>query len=105
MGMLKKMVSCNTISFWLWSLISFAHSSALEENCWSLGVRANEVRKVAVSLLFKRNCVVHWVLKAGTWSAHAVYLALLLPERCLPQALGYILHWACGGGSAGRVTR
>ena len=29
----------------------------------------------------------------------------LLPEGCNPQALGHLLHWSCGGGSTGHVTR
>ena len=65
-GMRKKRVSQNTISFWLRSIISFAHSSTLEEDCHSLRVRAHEIRKVVMSLFFKRNCMVHLVLKEGT---------------------------------------
>ena len=47
-------------------VISLAHASTLEEDCRSLRVRAHEVRKVVTCLLFKRNCAVHQVLKAGT---------------------------------------
>ena len=43
-GMRKKRVSNNIISFWLQSVISFAHSSASEEDCRSLEVRAHNVR-------------------------------------------------------------
>ena len=46
-------------SFWLSSVISMAHTSASEEDCRALRVRAHEVRKVATSLLFERNCAVH----------------------------------------------
>ena len=62
MDLVKKRVSRNTISFWLRSVISMAHSSASEEDCCALRVmahssaseedcralrvRANEVRKV-----------------------------------------------------------
>ena len=57
-GRVKERVSLNMV-------ISMAHASALEEGCRSLRVRAHEVRKVAMSLLFKRHCTVHQVLKAG----------------------------------------
>ena len=80
MGGRKKRVSCNTISFWLRSVISMAHIFALEEDCRSLRVRAYEVRKVATSLLFKRNCMVHQVLKVGTWSAQSTFSAFYLRD-------------------------
>ena len=66
-GRVKKRDSRNMIYFWLCSVISMAHASASEEDCHSL--RAHEVGKVATSLLFKRNCMVHQVLKAGIWSS------------------------------------
>ena len=72
-GRHKKRVSRNAISFWLHSVISSAHSFASEEDCRSLRVRAHEVRKVATSLLSKRNCTVHQVLKVGTWSAQSIF--------------------------------
>ena len=68
-GRRKRRVSHYMISFWLRFVISLAHTSALEEDCRSFQVRAHEVRKVVTSLLFKRNCTVHQVLKAGMWSA------------------------------------
>ena len=80
MGRRKKRVSCNTISFCLHSVISLAHASASEEDCWSLRVRAHEVRKVATFLIFKRNCAVHQVLKAGTWSAQSTFSSSYLRD-------------------------
>ena len=62
MGWSKKQMSWNTISFWLRSVITLAHASTSEP------VKS---RKVATSLLFKRHCSVHQVLKAGTWSAQS----------------------------------
>ena len=50
-GRRKKWVSCNTISFWLLSVITLAYVSASEEDCRSLRVRAHEVRKVATSVV------------------------------------------------------
>ena len=66
-------MSHNTISFRLWSVISFAYSSISEEDCCALRVRTHEVREVATFLLFKKNCLVHQVLKAGTWSAQLTF--------------------------------
>ena len=44
-------------------------------------------------------------LRGTAWSIrYCLVDFLLLPWRCHPQALGYVLRWACGGGSAGRVT-
>ena len=79
-GRSKKRVSHNTISFWLRSVISMAHASASEEGCHSLRIRAHEVRKVATSLLFKRNCAVHQVLKVGAWSAQSTFSAFYLRD-------------------------
>ena len=67
-------MSRKVISFWLRS-VSMAHASASEEDCRSLRVRAHEVRKVAMSLLFKGNCAVHQVLKAGTWPVQSTFSA------------------------------
>ena len=93
-GVRKERVSRNTISFWLQSVISFACSSASEEDCCALRVRAYEVKKVATSLLGPSG-------SEGRDIVWPVDFLLLLPERCHTQALGCILHWACGGGSAG----
>ena len=100
--MRKKRVSRNIISFCLQSVISLAYASASEEDCWSLRVRAHEDRKIATSLLFKRNCAVHQVLKAGTWSAQSTFFFYLRDVN--HRNLDNILHRVCGGGSAGRVT-
>ena len=79
-GWRKKRVSGNPISFWLRSVITLAHVSASEEDCRSLKVRTHEVRKVAISLLFKRNCVVHQVLKVWTWSAQSTFSSFYLRD-------------------------
>ena len=73
-------MSRNTISFWLHSVIFLAHASASEEDCHSLRVRAHEVRKVATSLLFKRNCAIPQVLKAGMWSTQLTFSAFYLRD-------------------------
>ena len=79
-GWRKKRISRNAISFWLCSVISMADASASVEDCRSLRVRAREIRKVVTSLLFKRNCVVHQVLKARTWSTHSTFSAFYLRD-------------------------
>ena len=79
-GRRKKRVSHDTISFWLHSVITLAHASALEEDCRSLRVTAHKVRKVLTSLLFKRNCAVHQILKVVTWSAQFTFSAFYLRD-------------------------
>ena len=71
--MRKKRVSQQTIAFCLLSVISQAYSLASAEECRDLWVRAHEVRKVETSLFFRRNCAVHQVLKAGTWSSQSTF--------------------------------
>ena len=66
-------MSRSTISFWLHSVLTLDHASVSEEDCQSLRVIAVEVRKVAMSLLFKRNCTTYQVLKAGAWSAQSTF--------------------------------
>ena len=56
------------------------HASVSEEDCCAPRVRAHEVRKVAASLLLKRNCVVHQLLKAGMWSSQSAFSALFLRD-------------------------
>ena len=79
-GHVKKIVSRNTISFWLRSIISMAHVSASYEDCRALRVRPHKVRKVATFLHFKRNCAVHQVLKAGRWSSQLTFSAFCLRD-------------------------
>ena len=79
-GVEKKRVFRNSISFWLHSVISLAYSSASEEDCREFKVRAHEVRKVATSLLFRRNCLVHQILKAGTWPAQSTFFSFYLRD-------------------------
>ena len=79
-GRVKKSLFRNTISFWLRSFISMTHASASEKDCRSLRVRACEVRKVATSSLFKRNCAVHQVLKAGTKSSQLTFSSFYLRD-------------------------
>ena len=55
------------IVFWIRSVISHSYGSAFEEDCRSVRVEAHEVRKIETSLLFRRNCAIQLVLKAGTW--------------------------------------
>ena len=95
-GRHKKQVSCNTISFCLCWVITLALTSAPEEDCRCLRVRAREVRKVATSLLFKSNYVVHQVLKAGTWSAQSTFSLRDVTHRIrFPVALWWWLSRSC----------
>ena len=61
-----------TFSFGLnWS--SATRLSPSDEDCRSVRVKAHEVRKISMSLLFKRNCAIQQVLKAGTWSSQCTF--------------------------------
>ena len=72
-------MSRNTISFWLRSVISMAHASALKEDCRSLRSELTNSGRLR-SLLFKRNCAVQQALKAGTWSAQSTFSAFYLRD-------------------------
>ena len=91
---IKQQVSRSTVLSLLRLVITLVHLFALEEDWRSLRVRASKVRKVAMSLLFKRNCVVHQVLKAGTWSA----------QSTLSSYLGDVTHWHLDTFSIGPVV-
>ena len=52
---------------WISSVISYAYESAFNEDHRSVRVGVHEVRKIATSLLFRQNCAIQQVLKAGTW--------------------------------------
>ena len=64
----KKRLSWN-ISFRIWLAINHAYTSASEEDYRSL--RTHKVQKVATSLLYRRNCVIHHLLKAVTWPSQS----------------------------------
>ena len=61
-------MSQNAFKFWIRSVIDYTYASSFKEDCRFLRVKASEVWKVATSSLFRRNCAIHEVLKAGTWS-------------------------------------
>ena len=63
----KKRVSQNTILLWIRTVISIAYVCASDEDYWLVRVKAREVKKIASSLLFRRNCSIQQVLEAGTW--------------------------------------
>ena len=74
----RKKVSHNTLSFWLHSCHLLAHASASEEDMLLFRVRTHEVRKVATSLLFKRNCMGPSGTEGG-YVVCTVHLLCLLP--------------------------
>ena len=77
-GRRKNRVSRNTISSWLHCVIHNTYASGSDEDCRDLWVRALKVWKFATLLFFKRNCAIHQVLKAGTWSSHTTFSTLYL---------------------------
>ena len=71
-GRTKKEVSKNTVSFWLRKVISLAYR-LLGKPLPSPYPLARETRGIVPSLLFKKNCAVSQVLKAGTWRRHTTF--------------------------------
>ena len=76
----KRRVSCNTIYFWLQLVINHAYVYASDEDCLPLWVKAQEVWKIATSLLVRRNCAIHEVLKAVTWSSQSAFSSFYLRD-------------------------
>ena len=67
----------NIISYWIRSIISNAYGSASDEVCRSVRPR-HKVRKIATLLLFRRNCTVQQILKAGTSSSQSTFSVFYL---------------------------
>ena len=71
-GRRKKEISKNTVSFWLWKVVSQAYQLS-GRPLLGPSPKARETRGIAPSLLFKKNFAVHQVLKAGTWRCHTTF--------------------------------
>ena len=65
-------------------------------NCNAVKVRSHEIQKIGTSFLFRRNCDVQQVLKAGTWSSQTTSFAFYTRRYSL--IYGH-LHGPCGGSS------
>ena len=100
----KKRVSQNTILFWIRLVISQAYGSASEEGRRLFRVKAHEVRKIAISLLFRRNLCNPTSIE-GWYLAIPEHLLSLLSSRCHPQAYGQLFLWLRGSSSKGYVAR
>ena len=72
-GCLKKETSKNTVSFWLWKVISQARQLS-GRPLPGPSPKARETRVIAPSVLFKKNFAVHQVLKAGMWRYHTTFM-------------------------------
>ena len=71
-GCSTKEIAKNTVSFWLWKMISRAYQLS-GRSVPDPPPRAQETRGIAPSLLFKKNFAVDQVLKAGTWRRHTTF--------------------------------
>ena len=71
-GRRRKMVSKNTLAFWLREVIRKAYVSS--------GVRAHETRSIAPSAVFKRNFAVGQVMRAGVWSRQTTFTSFYLRD-------------------------
>ena len=61
----------NPISLWHRSTISHPYDSTSDADSKAVRVKAHEVCKISISLLFKKNYAVQQVLKAGTKSSQS----------------------------------
>ena len=71
-GRTKKETFKNTVSSWLWKVISRAYQLS-GKALPAPSPLARETRGIAPSLLFKKNYAVNQVLKAGTWRRHTTF--------------------------------
>ena len=71
-GRTKKEISKNTVSFWLWRVISLAYQLS-GKALTTPSPLARETCGIAPSLLFKKNYAVNQVLKAGTLRRHTTF--------------------------------
>ena len=101
----KKQVSQNNILFRRRLVISYSDGSASDEDCRSVRGKAVKVRKIVISLLFRRNLCIPASTEGGdVVVVVSEHFLSLLPLRYHPQAYGYIFQKPCGGGSRGQVA-
>ena len=77
-GLRRKMVSRNTISFWIREVIRKAYLSAGEDP--PARIRAHETRGIGPSVAFKRNYAVGQVLRAGVWARQTTFTSFYLRD-------------------------
>ena len=77
-GFKRKVVSRNTLSFWLREVIRRAYRSSDQE--LPLRIRPHELRAIAPSVAFKRNFAVGQVMRAGVWSRQTTFTSFYLRD-------------------------
>ena len=77
-GLRRKMVSKNSISFWLREVIRSAYVSSGEEP--PARIRAHSSRSIASSALFRSNYAVGQVMRAGVWSRQTTFTSFYLRD-------------------------
>ena len=77
-GLRRKMVSRNTISFWLREVIRTTYLSSGEDP--PARIRAHSSRSIASSALFRSNYAVGQVMKAGVWSNQTTFTSFYLRD-------------------------
>ena len=75
-----KGVSKNTISFWIRQVIRSAYEGTSEEDRALVKVKAHEVRALATSLLFRKNCSIEDVMSAASWRSHSTFASFYLRD-------------------------
>ena len=78
-GRSKKVVSKNTISFWLRETIRKAYEASGQE-AKAVRIRTHEIRGIAPTLLFRRNFAVEQVLRAGVWKSQTTFSSFYLRD-------------------------
>ena len=77
-GLRRKMVSKNTISFWLREVFRTAYLSSGEDP--PARIKAHSTRGIASSAVFRRNFAVGQVMSAGVWSRQTTFTSFYLRD-------------------------
>ena len=62
----KKCVTRNTVSFWIYAIISEAYNISSGDNCRAVKVKARKAKGTGASMLFRKNFAVQQIFRAGT---------------------------------------
>ena len=75
-----KLVSKNTISFWIKSVIRHAYDSVSDPDIQLWKASAHEVRAIATSLRFRQNSSIAEVMSAASWRSRSTFAAFYLRD-------------------------
>ena len=75
-----KLISKNTISFWIRSVIRHAYESVSDPDLQLWKASAHEVRAIATSLRFKQNTSIAEVMLAASWRSRSTFASFYLRD-------------------------